>query len=440
MFSYYIMSLVNPQLQVFSEPLEDASIEGYDYHNYAPDTEVPGVGQSRWDIQIKDLDSYINFSRSYLQVSVRLVTAAGAAIAAAKDCALVNNGLSLFETARILVDGQIIEETNFCPQATTMRFLAESSDDYYRTSGSAMGFYKDTGTGSNVPANNAGFTTRRAIADNGKNMTMYIPIKHLFGYACVDKITKGLRHTLSLTKSSRANMIHQNTGNAGAQLATGTDVYFSKIRLWTPVCRPSLSVISSIEGKLNQGFSQKMNWLANNSYRSGEFAAANTTINWRIANAAVNPKTVFVAFQLVSKDNDETESPVVFSHENVTEIELRVNSQAVPKERLQVDYAAATVDAARAYHMFNQHANQFNDNQNGSLVNYTDYSSGLYAIYRFDLGHIDPAVFAVSGSADLELRVRKTASAGNIRIFANVLGEREAVISGASNSLRLEML
>ena len=43
------MSLVNPHLQVFSEPLEDASIEGYDYHNYAPDTEVPGVGQSRWD-------------------------------------------------------------------------------------------------------------------------------------------------------------------------------------------------------------------------------------------------------------------------------------------------------------------------------------------------------------------------------------------------------
>ena len=39
------------------------------------------------------------------------------------------------------------------------------------------------------------------------------------------------------------------------------------------------------------------------------------------ALAAVTPKTVFVAFQLVSEDNDEEQSPVVFSHENVTEFE-----------------------------------------------------------------------------------------------------------------------
>lgn len=433
--------IVNPQLQIFQEPLEDRSIQGYDYHNYSPDTEVPGQNQGRYEIQIKDLDSYINFSRSYLQVSCRLVDANGNAIGANKDCALVNNGWSLFETGRVLVDGQIIEEVNFAPQASTMRFLAECSDDYYRTTGSNMGFYKDTGTGSNVPANNTGFASRRALADNGKNMTFYLPLKHLFGYCTVDKVTKSLRHTLSLTKATRANMIHQNTGNANAnEILTGTDVFISKVRLWTPVVRPSLEVISSLESSLNQGFSQKLDWLANNSYRSGEYDANNTTINWRIANASVNPKHVLVAFQQVSQENNEEASTTTFTHENVTNIQLRVNSQQVPREELEVDFGATTTDTARAYQMFNTMANKFNSTTEGSLVNSIDFSSGLYTIYCFNLTHIDPAVFNVSGSCDLELRIRKGVSAGNLRIFANVLSDREAVVSGAGGNLKLEML
>ena len=274
------MSLVNPQLQVFSEPLEDLSVESMEFYPFAPDTENPGTTQTKYDITVKDLDSYINFSRSYLQINCKIVTSAGANIAN-ENIALQNSGFSLIERATVLVDNQIVEECNHAPQVTTMKFLAESSDDYYRTNGSNMYFYKDTGLGTAVPADNVGFSTRKAFASASANMTLYLPMKHLFGYATNDKVTKGLRHTLSLTRASHANMIHQD-----ANASAGSQVYISKMRLWVPIIRPSLRAVQNIESKLNQGFKQKLNWDAHNGYRSGTFSANLTEINWRIIKMA----------------------------------------------------------------------------------------------------------------------------------------------------------
>ena len=46
----------------------------------------------------------------------------------------------------------------------------------------------------------------------------------------------------------------------------------------------------------------------------------------------------------------------------------------------------------------------------------------------------------MNGSADLEVRLRKTASNNAITLYALVLSSREAVVSGAGNTLRMEVL
>ena len=98
---YYKME--NPVLDIFSEALEDTSIDSVEYHPYSPnDVGVPGTSKTRFEIQHKDQDSFINYARSYLEVKCKIVGANGAALGGNELVALQNNGYSLFERAQLL--------------------------------------------------------------------------------------------------------------------------------------------------------------------------------------------------------------------------------------------------------------------------------------------------------------------------------------------------
>ena len=66
--------IVNSQLRVFEEALEDNSIQEMVYRPVLPnDTSTPATTKTRFEIIHKDVDQYINFSRSYLQIRAKLV-------------------------------------------------------------------------------------------------------------------------------------------------------------------------------------------------------------------------------------------------------------------------------------------------------------------------------------------------------------------------------
>jgi phosphoheptose isomerase len=143
-------------------------------------------------------------------------------------------------------------------------------------------------------------------------------------------------------------------------------------------------------------------------------------------------------FQKSSQLNDEEQNNMVFSHQNISSLQLSVNSENVPREAYEIDYNTATKSVGRVYHDFEMYKNAFNDSNSGSLVNETDFSSGLYNIYHFNLSEVNPA--ALHGdAADLTLKGRRTGNDA-IYVYAVVCGEREAVVSGFGSQLRMELM
>ena len=59
------MSLMNPTLDIFAEPLEDNSISSKHFISYnTNDIGAYGINKTRYEINVKDLDSWKNFSES----------------------------------------------------------------------------------------------------------------------------------------------------------------------------------------------------------------------------------------------------------------------------------------------------------------------------------------------------------------------------------------
>jgi hypothetical protein len=332
------------------------------------------------------------------------------------------------------VDNQVVEEVNHQHIASLVKLLAGTSDDYYRTTLSNAGFYKDTGAGTAATATNTGFATKKALAAGSNQMEFHRPLKHMFGFCNVDKIMTNMRVSIVLTRNSHANMIFQD--NAADN---GNKVSINRVRLYVPTVTPSIQALSQIEGKLNAGFTQRLEWLKVNCYKSPLFQAGDTTPQWRISNSSVKPRHVFIAIQKQSQDQNEEENNQIFSTQNVTEVFMRVNSEQVPREKIETDYNAASKSTTRAYSLFQKYKNRFGDSDSGSLVNNVDFSSGLYNIYYFDLTRIEPTAFHTSGQADLEVRMRRTGNDAMV-MYAVVCSEAEATVSGVGSQLRLEMM
>ena len=421
-------SVLNSQLKIFDEAVEDNSITSVNYHPYPEENLQKGRTQTRFNVIVKDTDSWVNFSRAYLQIKAKITTSAGVAIAA-ENIALNGSGYCLFERAELLCDNQVIETVNHQHIGNLMLMLAGSSEDYYKTTLSNTGLALE----SDATFTSTGFVARKAKAAGSNMMEFTLPLKHMFGFCNTDKITRGVRYEVVLTRNSHPDMIQQDNAATG-----DSEVHIDLCTLWCPTVQPSIQATQYLENKLNEGAEARLQWMGRSVYRSPLFQGNDTTPTWRITNNAVKPRHVFIGFQPSANQNNNELSNQVFDHQNLTEISLKVNSETVPREKIELDYNAATKSVGRAYKLFQDYKNVFNNESDGSLVSESDWSSGLYNIYHFTLEHLDPNAL-YNGAADIEVRARRTGNTAGY-FFCVICSEKEAVISGTSNQMRMELI
>jgi hypothetical protein len=437
------MSILNESLNLFGAPLEDNSIETEDYLSFSPDDfSHGGINKTKFTISVKDMDNWINWSKAYLEYSVKLKANDGVTdIADGADIALQQG--HIWERVEMNVDSQTIESVSFANIASNMHNLACIGPNYKNTVGAQMNMHLDTNLGAPAVAGapaNEGFIKRKALAgrNGGANaglQTFYYPVKHLVGYANQNKCTRGLRHQMVLYRNTHANMVHQ-AGGAPA----GTKVFIERVRLWCPIVRPSLQAVVDIENKLNSGMPMQMHWQARNMYRSGVIGANDLSFEYRVTTSLTNAEHCFVAMIPSAFDDTETENTAIFYNQNLSEAHLRVNSVQVPKEKLELSFPYATRNVARAYQMFEEYKNVFGDAETGSCVSKTDYTN-IFPIIHFDLTkQVEDATFGVNGNADITFRGRRSQAGNDMHIYFLILSSRSAEISGPSNNLRLELL
>src|SRR5579863_1291840 len=219
---------VHDEMLDVSEPhLYDESISSMNFYEYTPQTQANNnTAGHQISIVINNQDIYSLPSKSYVSIKGQIRRADNNnAYAAADEIALINNAMMyLFTGVKYELGSTMVESINYPGQITSMLGYLSYPDDFSTSAGLRCCWSKDTTDNANsskylrseeapaaryTPAENAnynqGFATRKGFlfSSNPRGcFEFHIPLTHIFGFAEYKKVIYGLKHTLTLTRTS----------------------------------------------------------------------------------------------------------------------------------------------------------------------------------------------------------------------------------------------
>ena len=227
-------------LKITEKPETDESIEEYEYHSYKPfaGTDLNRPGEIRINIETQDL--FTHPSESYLVFEGKLVkNADDTEYANADVITLTNNAMMhLFSNIKYQLSGQEIESLFHPGQTTTMLGLLKFPDDFQKSTGLNLFWFKDTGATAHLQ-NNVGFAARQIYIiqkpDPKGTFSFRVPLKHIFGF-CDDyeKVVYGFKHQQTLVRKGDNDAIFR------AAAADAGKVVLSKLSWYMPHVTPNL--------------------------------------------------------------------------------------------------------------------------------------------------------------------------------------------------------
>ena len=174
----YSSECTKSELDLFSVPPTQTSIEAGTYCDYHPLTSVVDGGPIEFDVAGNG-ESYLDLSNTYLYVKAKVTRPNGNDLEDANVVAPVNNFLhSLFSQVDIALNGtQITSATNTYPYRAMIESLLSYGTDAKKTQLTSALFFKDTAGEMNAIAMegdhvNDGFVTRRELAAGSRTIDM----------------------------------------------------------------------------------------------------------------------------------------------------------------------------------------------------------------------------------------------------------------------------
>jgi len=397
-------------------------------------------------IQVKDISTFTNLNRAYLEVKWKLVKLAdGTNYAAAEKVALAGHVACMFSRAVLRIQNSIIEtvdEQHLCAQ---LKSLLHFSDDYSRSTATNQFYFKDTGSlldasadalrvynnGVNIagpnlldiqenPLYNKGAAIRIQRNLNSAVATAFIPLSFIFGFCQVDRLMTGNTISVELTRSSAVEHIIRNAAAGDAK------VEFQKISLWASRVLPSPALELSLKSAMGGGLKSVYKYPIVNAYTSDTLAGTGST-NFRVLTQSEEIKNVFVyvrqvpGTQLISKNKTLNE---------FDELEIRINGVTYNSRRYDNLRAVAGVEVTegrtRAYTDLLHYLNKNRDPSTGIQLDRLDFENR--SIYHFDVA-AHPQNWAKS-STTLEVVCNTSGLSGVDRqIVCVVVSERVATLN-----------
>jgi hypothetical protein len=292
----------------------------------------------------------------------------------------------------------------------------------------------------NGPSHPNALTPQNYIdANTGDIQRSFIPLTSLLG---VDdaKLMRGLKHTLHLTPQRDYTQVVQaiavdDDGNntTAAFTPSAPDLYIQRLRWWVPVAEPSLKSILDYDREVDSGASTIHLFCGMRHYYSENSTAQQR--NYYVNSEDNHIKRVYVWVMSVEKETAYTERNFERGIESLTAVELRLNSEILPRERLNFVLSADDVDASRPYNMMldAQDKSLWNPD-NEPVLTFEDWRSSqnlfvFEAPQRYD--HLD------AKSQDVNVKVNFSAAPAEYRIHVVVETENQMMVSGSDNRVTL---
>ena len=324
-------------LDVGEKFLTDESIKSLNYVEYKPIVGSRLNTPGNIEIIIENTDDFYYPHRSWLLIQGQLVKNDGTAYADADMVALTNNGIMhLFTNINYQLNGRVIENLNHPGHATTLLNTIKNTSTFNKSFGLAQCWQPDTSTAADN--DNNGFTVRQSYIIKKPNpkgtFSFIIPLDSIFGF-CEDytKVIYGMRHTLSLSRSTNDNdaIFRSNAANLAGK------VKLNRISLLIPRVLPNdaekYKLYKTIESVKTLDFGFRIRQC------SMIEVAQNTAMTWRLGLQSVSekPRWVIVGLQ-TDKINDQTKNSSLFNHCNVTNMSVTLNNVKYPMLDANADF------------------------------------------------------------------------------------------------------
>lgn len=369
-----------------------------DYIEVRNDNTTPPL-QDTIRIHYRNTNSYINLSKSYLEINFQIT---------ANDTthSLVNHVLSLFRRATLKLGNITVEQVENQNLNILVNSIIKYSQDYALSSGSNSFFYRDTG-GAGVDkaisvlvnavneanlAYNSGYHRRLLRTDGGAVVSCRVPLSECFQIASVNKLIYGQELELEFVQSQNVDRLFGD----GA-LASGVNI--QKCSLWLNKVLPSkqaeVTFLKQIQGNVSYDF----NYLYSNCYVSSELQATQNTI--RISTQSEN---IQYAYVMCIPSAYTTALSKTVSVDNISGANLLVDNVRFPTtkyEQLQTE-----VGKSRTYHALSQMVNGF-DASSGLSLSFDDYKRTT--IIPFDLRHKEKNLSGSPTQIELEIDIVNSA-------------------------------
>jgi len=294
---------------------------------------------------------------------------------------------------------------------------------------------------------NEGFVKRRnrCIARGAatkKVFEFYLPLSDLFGfYENYNAPFRGMKHEITLYKNQDPNTyLHKGGLTAAGAFA------IEKISMWIPRVKPSYEKLSDLTAKFESKAQSVLKW---NDYRyeiSNLINQSSLSNQIRIGSLAGRPTYCYVFFQLNNTIiGDQEENKNLFSNltnagnHGLSQLEMRINSHALPLQTFLLDFSDDNEDYLRAYLYLLESQGKMLSDKTGMVISYEEFKK-LYPIFVFDFTRIESRMYENISASELEVRWRLHAAApDDYRCHVIIQHDRVATMQAIDTKLMITL-
>lgn len=329
----------------------------------------------------------------------------------------------VFQRGNMRIGSSPPEEIDRIGMANYILKLVGTSEDFAKSSGSLMGFYPNIYKTESLTAGttideNAARRQARACVPGAQCITRYeftLP----FALFNSKKYLSNVGWTLTLQRANN-NCLFLKASTAGEANNYPT-LTINKLYMIIPVVTPNMKIKIEYDRQAKQLFTLQTKRIQT------VFKSINpgTDFNETIANLPARPSKIYIAFQDPAAENAFDGAgavhadPSVFSHANVTNINLVLNnSENVPELIPNCDFtSAANLNYAEQLGQLLECSGAMNNVDAGSIINYENYKS-MYPIFGFNTSRNPQDIPELSNTpCKVDLRMRCSAAPGARNMF-----------------------
>lgn len=275
---------------------------------------------------------------------------------------------------------------------------------------------------------NYGQRKRQKLLNNSSMVVVHIPLMNVFDlFKSMKHVTKGIKLSLRLSRNTNDRVIFADNPSI---------VNISKVALWIPRIKPNVSVLPSLESKLNSTKNYYTHYVDTQIFKSNLITDVANNKLFQIKIKRKRPVKCFVVFQNVDRvSGDQTHCKRIF--DNVSLLKLRVVLNATtqyPEREYSTRFSASNNDYARVYNEFLRCSLKDHNIDEGSVVTFENFKT-LYPIFAIDMS--EQAEYNVNPeSALLDVYFTTLAHTTNYHMYVLVESERKLEMVGSNGMMK----